>query len=72
MADTVCVGDTCRQDQVLLLAKAVVTTDGATGRSEDLVLHARERGRRIDRFAAAVCIGWDLFELSASEEKEKK
>src|SRR5438132_6897164 len=72
MAYAVCIRQTGGKDQILLLAKAVVTADGAARGGEDLVLHAGEGGRWIDRLATAVSTRRNLLELSASEEKEKK
>src|SRR3954447_19001109 len=42
-----------REDHALLLSEGVMTSELRTGRREDLVLHAGEGRRRIDRLAGA-------------------
>src|SRR5207249_1820682 len=59
------------ENQTLLPAEAIMTADGGAGGGEDLVLNAGECRRRIDRFAASQT-GGKLFQLSASNDKEKK
>src|SRR6266568_9209059 len=55
-----------RQNLPLLLAEGVVAADRAARRRKDLVLHARERRRRVDRLAAEAGLGRKLLQLPAS------
>ena len=58
------------EDHLRLLAEGIVTADARAGGREDLVLHARERGGRIDRIAAAAVGSGRSLQLTTSGEKK--
>src|SRR5437763_920731 len=60
------------EDQSLLAAERIVAAEGTAGGGEDLILHAGEGGGWIDRLTGAAGGGGELFELAATDEKQKK